>query len=73
MEEKEQLSRSTTTKQDHIYEELEKKIGYIIQSFSQNFFRNKLKDLARKNPDNANTICEYIIVERTEFNMFDID
>ena len=45
-----------------IFEELETKIGYITQSFSQNFIINKLKNLARNNPDNANTICDYIIV-----------
>ena len=31
------------------------KIGSITLSFSQNFTINKLKNLARKNPDNANT------------------
>ena len=73
MEGKEQLNFLTTTstekQQDHINDELEKKIGYITQSFSQNFLKNKLKNLARKNPDNANIICDYIIVEQTEFNI----
>ena len=61
----------TTTTQDNIREELEKKISYVTQSFSQNFLKNKLKNLARKNPDNANVICDYIIVEQTEFNIKD--
>lgn len=72
---KEQLDKLTTTKtikkEDHITEELEKKIDYIIESFPQNFLKNKLKNLARKNPDNANVICDYIIVEQTEFNIKD--
>jgi integrase len=74
LEEKEQLSRSTTTttKQGHFnHDELAKKIDYITQSFSQNFLKNKLKNLAGKNPDNANVICDYIIVEQTEFNIKD--
>jgi len=49
--------------------ELEMKICYITQSFSQGFFKNQLKNLARKNSDNANIICNYIIVEQTEFNI----
>ena len=62
----------TTTIKDHdVNEELEKKISYITQSLHQNFIVNKLKKLARKNPDNANTICDYIIVEQTEFNIKD--
>ena len=71
---KEQLNKSTTTattKKDNINEELEKKIDYITQSFPQNFLKNKLKNLARKNPDNATIICDYIIVEQTEFNIKD--
>lgn len=66
------ITTTTTTKKDHINEEeLEKKIDYITQSFPQNFLKNKLKNLARKNPDNANVICDYIIVEQTEFNIKD--
>jgi integrase len=77
LEGKEQLNQLTTTssttkkQQDHINYELEKKIDYITQSFSQNFLKNKLKNLAQKNPDNANVICDYIIVEQTEFNIKD--
>jgi hypothetical protein len=75
LEEKEQLNKSTTTitsSRDEISEnKLEKKISYITQSFSQNFLKNKLKNLARKNPGNANVICDYIIVEQTEFNIKD--
>ena len=41
---------------------MEKKIDYITQSFPQNFLKNKLKNLARENPNNANVICDYIIV-----------
>jgi hypothetical protein len=66
LEEKEQVNltkttTATTTKtKDHdISEELEKKIGSITLSFSQNFIINKLKNLARKNPDNANTTITY--------------
>ena len=76
MEEKKELNQQVTTtiKNNDISEDgLEKKICYITQSFPQNFFINKLKNLARKNPENANVICDYIIVEQTEFNMFDID
>ncbi|HSF00559.1 MAG TPA: hypothetical protein VLA48_06650 [Nitrososphaeraceae archaeon] len=68
------MNKSTTTvttKKDNINEELEKKIDYITQSFPQNFLKNKLKNLARKNSDNATIICDYIIVEQTEFNIKD--
>jgi integrase len=65
------LNQLVTATQDDISEGLEKKISYVTQSFSQNFLKNKLKNLARKNPDNANVICEYIIVEQTEFNIKD--
>ncbi len=72
MEEKEELNQPViTTTNDNINKELEKKISYITQSFSQNFFGNKLRNLARKNPENANIICDYIIVEQTEFNIKD--
>ena len=50
---------TTKTKDHDISEELEKKIGSITLSFSQNFIINKLKNLARKNPDNANTTIAY--------------
>ena len=50
---------TTKTKDHDISEELEKKIGSITLSFSQNFIINKLKNLARKNPDNANTTITY--------------
>ena len=65
------ITKTKTTKKDHINDELEKKIDYITESFPQNFLKNKLKNLARKNPDNANVICDYIIVEQTEFNIKD--
>ena len=69
------MNKSTTTTTSSIDEisenKLEKKISYITQSISQNFLKNKLKNLARKNPGNANVICDYIIVEQTEFNIKD--
>ena len=71
LEEKRQLKHSTTTKNKINEDELEKKICYITQSFSQNYFKNLLKKLARKNSENANTICEYIIAEQIEFNIKD--
>jgi hypothetical protein len=71
LEEKRQLKHSTTTKNKINEDELEKKICYITQSFSQNYFKNLLKKLARKNSENTNTICEYIIAEQIEFNIKD--
>jgi hypothetical protein len=66
LDEKEQvnLTKTTTatttkTKEYDISEELEKKIGSITLSFSQNFTINKLKNPARKNPDNVNTTIAY--------------
>jgi hypothetical protein len=50
---------------------LEKKIEIVTQSFSQNFLKNKLKNVAQKNLCNANVICDYIMVEQTEFNIKD--
>ena len=52
-------SYNNKTKDHDISEELEKKIGSITLSFSQNFTINKLKNLGRKNPDNANTNIAY--------------
>jgi hypothetical protein len=66
------LNQSVTTTKDAITKnELEKKICYITQSFPQNFSKNQLRNLAQKNPVNANIICDYLIVEQTEFNIKD--
>ncbi|MGD1836408.1 MAG: tyrosine-type recombinase/integrase [Nitrososphaeraceae archaeon] len=51
-------------------EESKKKIDVITKS-CRPFFNKILKDLASKNTENANIICDYIIVEQTEFNIKD--
>jgi hypothetical protein len=49
LEEKEQLNHSRATTKNKIREdELEKKICYITQSFSQNYFKNQLQKISKK-------------------------
>jgi integrase len=48
---------------------LEKKIDAITQYNSKPYFRTALKKLALVNPDNANTICDYIFAEQVEMNI----
>ena len=62
------IQYTATMTEEEISDELEKKIGCITVLFPI-FFQNKLKNLERKNPEHANTICDYIIVEQTEFNI----
>jgi hypothetical protein len=49
--------------------ELEKKIDSITQYNSKPYFRAALKKLALVNPENVNTICEYILAEQVEMNI----
>jgi len=46
-----------------------KKIDSITPTSYKPFIKKMLKDLVLKNPENTNTICEYIIAEQTEFNI----
>ena len=48
---------------------LEKKIGIITKSLSRSYYKNILIELADRNIENANIICDYIIAEQTEINI----
>lgn len=48
--------------------ELGKKIDSITQYNSKPYFRTALKKLALITPENANTICDYILAEQVEMN-----
>jgi integrase len=50
-------------------EDLDNKIDRITQYASKAYFNKALKRLARKHPENANVICDYIIAEQTEINI----
>jgi hypothetical protein len=49
--------------------ELEKDIDLITKSLSRPYFNSTLKKLVKENPNNARLICDYILVEQTEFNI----
>ena len=50
---------------------LENKIDSVTKTCSKPYFQNVLKKLASENFENAETICNYIIVEQTEINIKD--
>jgi integrase len=54
---------------DSKYVELERKIDSITNGLSKPYFKKILKELLKKNSDNANIICDYIIAEQTEINI----
>jgi hypothetical protein len=49
-------------------DQIEIKINSVTNS-CKTFIKNPLKDLLKKNPENANIICDYIIAEQIEFNI----
>jgi integrase len=49
--------------------ELEKRIDSITKGLSKPYFNKILKELLKRNFDNANIICDYIIAEQTEINI----
>jgi hypothetical protein len=51
--------------------ELEGKIDSITKSLSRPYFNKILKNLIKTNPNNTETICDYIIAEQTELNIKD--
>jgi integrase len=53
------------------YLELERKINSITNGLSKPYFNKILKELLKKNLENANIICDYIIAEQTEINIKD--
>jgi hypothetical protein len=61
---------TTITKTTTTLEGEEEKIDSVTKS-CKTFINKMLKDLANKNTENANTICNYIIAEQTEFNIKD--
>jgi hypothetical protein len=56
--------------QEEQQESLEKKIESITKH-CKSFIRKLLNDLSKNKPENANTICDYIIAEQIEFNIKD--
>ena len=56
---------------DNKYIELERKIDSITKGLSKPYFNTILKELLKKNLENANIICDYIIAEQTEINIKD--
>jgi len=52
-------------------EQLERKIDSLTKSLSKPYFNKILKELSKKNLENANIICDYIIAEQTEINIKD--
>ena len=59
--------------QENLYsvniEELERKIDSITEGLSGPYFNKILKELAKKNLENAIIICDYIIAEQIEINI----
>lgn len=51
--------------------DLERNIDLITKSLSRPYFNSALKKLAKNNSKNARLICDYILVEQTEFNIKD--
>jgi len=54
---------------DSKYVELERKIDSITNGLSRPYFNKILKELAKKNLENAIIICDYIIAEQVEINI----
>ena len=50
-------------------EELERKIDSITNGLSRPYFNKILKELVKKNLENAIIICDYIIAEQIEINI----
>ncbi len=50
-------------------EELERKIDSITNGLSRPYFNKILKELVKKNLENATIICDYIIAEQIEINI----
>jgi hypothetical protein len=49
--------------------ELNRKIDYVTQHNSKGYYRAALKKASVANPENANTICHYIMAEQTQMNI----
>lgn len=64
-----QMNNSQKLRPSILVEELDNKIDSITQFASKTYFNKALKRLARKHPENANVICDYIIAEQTEINI----
>ena len=64
IEENNLFSSSTNTE-----EELERKIDSITTGLSRPYFNKILKELVKKNLENATIICDYIIAEQIEINI----
>jgi hypothetical protein len=62
-----QISKAVISNSKYI--ELERKIDSITNGLSKPYFNKILKELLKKNLENANIICDYIIAEQTEINI----
>lgn len=60
---------STESNQTSSSSRVEKKIDIITKPLSRAYYKNILINLAKRNIENANIICDYIIAEQTEINI----
>ena len=69
------LQKSQIEENDNLYssgnieEELEIKIDSITNGLSRPYFNKILKELVKKNLENATIICDYFIAEQIEINI----
>jgi len=49
--------------------DLDRNIKLITKSLSRPYFNTALKRLTKINPINTKLVCDYILVEQTEFNI----
>lgn len=60
---------SSELKSERSLSEIERKIEDVIHDPSKPYFKNALKKHVKAYPENANTVCDYIIAEITEINI----
>ena len=66
-----QNNHYSSSADNYIEEELERKIDSITKSLSKPYFNKILKELLKSNLENANIVCDYIIAEQIEINIKD--
>ena len=64
-----QISTKVVISDSSNHVELERKIDSITNGLSKPYFNKILKELIKKNLENAIIICDYIIAEQTEINI----
>ncbi|HEU5462179.1 MAG TPA: hypothetical protein VFU79_07905 [Nitrososphaeraceae archaeon] len=66
-----QISNQEEEEKKKETDRLYRKINFITKGCSKLYFNKILKKLVEKNSENANIICDYIIIEQTEINIKD--